>query len=86
MFKNGAAAFNQDISSWVVSAVANFNSMFSGATSFNKGHHADDVVDGRRRGERDQHVLKARRRGSRGTRTRPIPAGSGGWSRERRGA
>ena len=32
----GAVAFNQDIGSWVVSAVANFDSMFSGATSFNK--------------------------------------------------
>ena len=34
---SAAAVFNQDISSWVVSAVANFNSMFNGAIAFNKG-------------------------------------------------
>ena len=54
---NSAGSFNQDISSWVVSAVANFNSMFNNACdSLQQRLHDDDVVDGRRRCERDQHV------------------------------
>ena len=35
---NSAGAFNQDISSWVTSAVTDMSNMFQGATSFQPGH------------------------------------------------
>jgi surface protein len=41
---NGAAAFNQDISSWNINSVANMSNMFSGASVFNADISSWDVT------------------------------------------
>ena len=42
---NGAAAFNQDLSTWVTSSVTDMNSMFQGAIRFNQHGHVGTVWD-----------------------------------------